>query len=55
MAYSYQPGGQSGFSKKKDPLSDPETCLRDAALMQRLGVSIQLIHEFTLEYSILII
>ena len=38
MTNSYQPGGTSGFSKTKDPLGDPKTCLRDAALMQRLGV-----------------
>jgi hypothetical protein len=36
---SYQPGGSSGFTSKLDPLSDPDVCLRDAALMQRLGVS----------------
>ena len=37
--YSYQPGGAGGFSTKKDPLSSPKDCLRDAALMQRLGVN----------------
>jgi hypothetical protein len=35
---SYQPGGAAGFTKKLDPLSDADVCLRDAALMQRLGV-----------------
>ena len=37
---SYQPGAQSGYDpeSKKDPLSDGDVCLRDAALMQRLGV-----------------
>lgn len=36
---SYQPGGTSAVNKKTDPLSDRDECLRDAALMQRLGVS----------------
>lgn len=36
---SYQPGGSSGFNGSADPLSDASACLRDAALMQRLGVS----------------
>ena len=37
---SYQPGGSSGFSATEDPLSDADACLRDAALMQNLGVRI---------------
>lgn len=40
VCYSYQPGGSSGFSKTKDPLSNGAVCLRDAALMQPLGVSV---------------
>ncbi|KOS22633.1 hypothetical protein ESCO_002211 [Escovopsis weberi] len=38
---AYQPGGSSGYDpeKGKDPLSDPETCMRDAALMQILGMN----------------
>lgn len=39
---SYQPGGSSGFNAKKDPLSDKDACLRDAALMQNLGVCLRL-------------
>ncbi|PLB33657.1 1,3-beta-glucanosyltransferase gel2 [Aspergillus candidus] len=39
MGVDYQPGGTSGFTKSKDPLSDPKSCLRDAALMQRLGIN----------------
>lgn len=37
----YQPGGSSGFNPelKIDPLSDADVCLRDAVLMQRLGVN----------------
>lgn len=50
IGIDYQPGGQSGFSKKKDPLSDPETCLRDAALMQRLGINT--IRVYNLEPSL---
>ncbi|KAG9599945.1 beta-glucanosyltransferase gel2, partial [Aureobasidium melanogenum] len=36
---SYQPGGSSGVTATSDPLSDPEACLRDAILLQRLGVN----------------
>lgn len=39
IGVDYQPGGSSGMSKTKDPLSDPKECLRDAALMQSLGVN----------------
>lgn len=41
MKYSYQPGGSSGFSPGSgiDPLSNGELCLRDAALMQMLGIN----------------
>jgi 1,3-beta-glucanosyltransferase GAS3 len=38
---SYQPGGSSGFNPGSDPLSDPPSCLRDATLMQKLGVGVQ--------------
>lgn len=39
--HSYQPGGSSGFNPGSgvDPLSDADVCLRDAVLMQRLGVN----------------
>lgn len=37
--FSYQPGGSSGFDGKSDPLSNGTSCLRDAAIMQHLGVS----------------
>ncbi|CAI7655527.1 unnamed protein product [Penicillium pancosmium] len=50
IGIDYQPGGQSGFSTKKDPLSDPDTCLRDAALMQRLGINT--IRVYNLEPSL---
>ena len=38
---SYQPGGQAGFDPSSgiDPLSNGSVCLRDATLMQRLGVN----------------
>ncbi|RJE20716.1 1,3-beta-glucanosyltransferase gel2 [Aspergillus sclerotialis] len=39
IGVDYQPGGSSGFSKDKDPLSDKEACLRDAAIMQNLGIN----------------
>ncbi|KAI9752845.1 MAG: hypothetical protein M4579_005460 [Chaenotheca gracillima] len=41
IGVAYQPGGSSGFdpSTGKDPLSDGDICLRDAALMQRLGLN----------------
>lgn len=36
-----QPGGQSGYKPqdREDPLSNGTVCLRDAALLQRLGVN----------------
>jgi hypothetical protein len=36
---SYQPGGTNAVDGKSDPLSDRDACLRDAALMQQLGVN----------------
>lgn len=41
IGIDYQPGGAAGYdpSKGKDPLSDKDHCLRDAALMQVLGVN----------------
>lgn len=38
---AYQPGGESAYKpeSKVDPLSDGERCLRDAALLQRIGVN----------------
>ncbi|CAI5759646.1 unnamed protein product [Candida verbasci] len=35
----YQPGGSSGFSPDKDPLSDPAQCARDIVLFQELGIN----------------
>jgi hypothetical protein len=39
LGVAYQPGGSSGYDPSSgiDPLSDGDVCLRDAALMQRLG------------------
>lgn len=41
VGMAYQPGGSAGYDpeKGKDPLSHKETCLRDAALMQVLGIN----------------
>ncbi|KAK6587077.1 hypothetical protein PZA11_000367 [Diplocarpon coronariae] len=41
VGVAYQPGGSSGYNPGSgvDPLSDASVCLRDAALMQRLGVN----------------
>lgn len=41
IGVDYQPGGEAGFdpSSGEDPLSNGTTCLRDAALMQRLGIN----------------
>ncbi|KAI9158584.1 1,3-beta-glucanosyltransferase gel2 [Paramyrothecium foliicola] len=39
---AYQPGGSAGYNPEvtgKDPLSDPEVCLRDAALLQVMGIN----------------
>lgn len=40
VGIDYQPGGQAayGASNSQDPLSNATACLRDAALMQELGV-----------------
>ena len=40
IGIDYQPGGQDAVGTGNgDPLSNPESCLRDAALMQSLGVN----------------
>ena len=41
LGVDYQPGGSEGYNPGSgvDPLSNGDTCLRDAALMQMLGVS----------------
>ncbi|KAA6407684.1 MAG: glycoside hydrolase family 72 [Lasallia pustulata] len=41
IGVAYQPGGSSGFNPGSgvDPLSNGTICLRDAALMQQLGVN----------------
>jgi hypothetical protein len=41
VGVAYQPGGSSGYNPASgvDPLSDGPTCLRDAALMQQLGIN----------------
>lgn len=41
IGVDYQPGGSAGFDPKsgKDPLSDEDICIRDAALMQKLGLN----------------
>jgi 1,3-beta-glucanosyltransferase GAS3 len=41
VGVAYQPGGSSGYNpgSGKDPLSDPAICMRDAALMQSLGIN----------------
>ena len=41
LGVAYQPGGSSGYNPASgaDPLSDGDICLRDAALMQQLGVN----------------
>ncbi|ODA82085.1 hypothetical protein RJ55_00590 [Drechmeria coniospora] len=41
VGIAYQPGGSAGYdpSTGKDPLSHGDACLRDAALMQAMGVN----------------
>ncbi|EFQ97072.1 1,3-beta-glucanosyltransferase gel2 [Nannizzia gypsea CBS 118893] len=41
IGVDYQPGGSSGYKPEsgKDPLSNADDCLRDAILLQRLGVN----------------
>ncbi|SPO03355.1 probable beta (1-3) glucanosyltransferase [Cephalotrichum gorgonifer] len=40
VGMDYQPGGSAGYTTDgHDPLSDPDACRRDAAIMQVLGVN----------------
>ncbi|KAK4175646.1 Glucanosyltransferase-domain-containing protein [Triangularia setosa] len=41
VGMAYQPGGSAGYDPKtkRDPLSNPDVCMRDAALLQILGVN----------------
>ncbi|PGH09717.1 hypothetical protein GX51_00397 [Blastomyces parvus] len=41
IGVDYQPGGSAGYDQESgdDPLTDPDVCLRDAALLQRLGAN----------------
>lgn len=41
VGMAYQPGGSAGYNPEegRDPLSHKEECLRDAALMQILGIN----------------
>ncbi|KAL4946772.1 hypothetical protein BDV06DRAFT_181518 [Aspergillus oleicola] len=39
LGIDYQPGGTSAVNGETDPLSERDECLRDAALMQQLGVN----------------
>lgn len=42
IGVDYQPGGQAGYKPqtKQDALTDADVCLRDAALLQRLGINV---------------
>ncbi|KAL9599473.1 MAG: hypothetical protein Q9219_003812 [cf. Caloplaca sp. 3 TL-2023] len=52
IGVAYQPGGSAGFiaGSGVDPLSNGTLCLRDAALMQRLGIN--LIRVYNLDPSL---
>lgn len=41
IGMAYQPGGSANYDPAtgEDPLTDPDICLRDAALMQALGIN----------------
>lgn len=41
VGVGYQPGGSAGYKpqEREDPLTDADACLRDAALMQVLGIN----------------
>jgi 1,3-beta-glucanosyltransferase GAS3 len=41
LGVAYQPGGSAGYEPTtgKDPLSNGDICMRDAALMQILGIN----------------
>ncbi|KAL4806798.1 Glucanosyltransferase-domain-containing protein [Aspergillus unguis] len=47
LGVDYQPGGTNAVNGKSDPLSDKDACLRDAALMQQLGVNTIRIYNLT--------
>ncbi|KAI5286309.1 hypothetical protein KEM54_006891 [Ascosphaera aggregata] len=51
LGVDYQPGGSSGYSEKGDPLSNPESCLRDAALMQKLGINTVRVYNISPELN----
>lgn len=42
VGVDYQPGGEAGYDAEsgEDPLSKSDNCLRDAALMQQLGINV---------------
>jgi hypothetical protein len=54
IGVDYQPGGQASYkpSEGKDVLNDADVCLRDAVLMQRLGVSLPSCSAATLRLAI---
>lgn len=39
IGVDYQPGGSAGYNPGSDPLTDSAACLRDAAILQRLGIN----------------
>ena len=42
VGVDYQPGGQAGYkpTEGQDALTDADVCLRDAVVMQKLGVCV---------------
>ena len=48
IGVDYQPGGQAGYKpqEKKDVLTNADVCLRDATILQKLGVS-RYAHDLT--------
>ncbi|EAT83686.2 hypothetical protein SNOG_08518 [Parastagonospora nodorum SN15] len=51
VGVDYQPGGQAGYkpSEGKDVLSDADVCLRDAVLIQKLGVQVNTIRVYNID------
>ncbi|SCU96229.1 LAME_0F15434g1_1 [Lachancea meyersii CBS 8951] len=43
----YQPGGSSGVSGQRDPLSDAKICARDIFLFQKLGINTIRVYSIT--------
>ncbi|KAI1994372.1 Glycolipid anchored surface protein 4 precursor [Ophidiomyces ophidiicola] len=53
LGMDYQPGGSSGYKPQsgQDPLTDADVCLRDAILLQRLGINTIRIYNVSPDFN----